>query len=120
MRKHAQSEEEYSSLYNPAMAGKSLYDLVRAIDQDPALSYAARTQLLEQLAQATGNAPISTPLSALMFKGLGGLVGYLISQYFGMGALGRIAATLGGYGVGKALHGAMNQPPHPPGYEVIE
>ena len=82
-RKQAQEE---GSLYNPSMSGRTLLDLYRAIRADAGLPPVEKQQLISQIQAMTQGAPDSTPLSALMYRGLGGVFGYLMSKYFGMGA----------------------------------
>jgi hypothetical protein len=54
-----------------------------------------------------------------MYKGLGGMFGYLIGKYFGMGMVGRLLTAAAGIGFGNML-GGHNKPPNPyRGYKLI-
>jgi F0F1-type ATP synthase assembly protein I len=67
----------------------------------------------------TMGAPDSTPLSALMYRGLGGVLGYLMSKYFGMGPVGQVVTTLMGVGLGNAFNNQLNKPKMPTGWMEI-
>jgi hypothetical protein len=111
MKKRAQEGDEDISFFSPGLRGKTLFDLYREIQADPTLQFYERRRIEEALARATRNAPASTPLSAFAFIGGGGLIGYLISKYFGMGIVGRALSTLVGAGVGRQLKATLEQPP---------
>lgn len=101
---------QFSAVYSPGLAGKTLYDLYREIERDANLRQPERMRLLQQLQGVTMGAPASTPLSVLLARGLGGTVGYLISKYFGMGATGRAVSTALGLGLGKMVYDQFNKP----------
>ena len=111
----------YGSLvYDPLMATKTLADLYTAIRGDIGLTPSEKQKIMGQVQGLTNNAPAGTPLSALMAQGLGGMLGYLISKYFGMGAVGRVASTLMGVGLGRMINDHLNKPPEPfPGYRML-
>jgi len=116
MKKQAQAY----SVYNPALAGKSLADLYMAIRQDAGLPIMEKGQLVNQVKALTGHASESTPLSALTYKGLGGILGWLISKYFGMGPVGQTVAALAGFGIGRQLNNQLNRPKDLlPGWKVL-
>lgn len=120
--KSAQFEsDDYTSLsYQPALRGKTLEDLYIAIRADSGLSVAERSQLMSQVQGMVGFSGSSTPISALMYKGLGGALGYLISKYFGMGPVGQVISAVAGYGLGKVLNNQLNKPINPfPGFRVL-
>ena len=88
MKKQAQY-----SYYDPGSGGKTLADLYLAIRADVGLPPDQKAQLISQVRGLTGVANESTPLSALMLKGLGGTIGWLISKYFGMGPVGQLISA---------------------------
>lgn len=98
------------SFYNPALQGKTLEDLFFAIKADVALDDARKQQLMNQIKGVTTGMPTNTPISALMLRGLGGMVGWLISKYFGMSPVGQLVSTVAGFGLGVALDKQMNKP----------
>ena len=91
-------------------------DLLAEIQKDPGLTPTQKTELLDQIRALVGQVSANTPLSALTFRGLGGTLGYLISKYFRMGAVGRIVSSALGWGAGATLHKSLNQPKAPPGW----
>ena len=95
------------------MPPKTLTDLYQAIRADAALGFDEKAQLINQVKGLTGYASDSTSLQALMSKGLGGAIGWLISKYFGMGAVGQLVSSLAGYGIGSMLNNHLNQPANP-------
>ena len=105
MKKRGQFDNNFSSLYNPSTQGKSLYDLYRAIQADTTMAGFQKDLLIQQLTASTGNAPTYTPIAVLLSRGMGGVLGYLVSKYFGMGAVGQVVSTLGGVGLGRSLLG---------------
>ena len=77
-------------------------------------------QLVQQIQGLTGFAPESTPISALMIKGLGGTIGWLISKYFGMGPVGQMISAVGGFGLASSISNELNKPPEPyQGYHAL-
>lgn len=113
MKKRAQ--EEYSSFgfYNPAVKSKTLEDLYLAIRADAGLLPNEKSQVINQVQAVTGYASPNMPLSALMMKGLGGTIGWLISKYFGMGIVGQLASAAAGFGIGTVINNHLNKPPEP-------
>lgn len=97
---------------NP-MRGPTLTDLYNAIRADAALGFQEKAQIINQVKGMTGYASDGTALQALMAKGLGGTIGWLISKYFGMGAVGQLVSSLAGYGIGSMINNHINQPPDP-------
>jgi hypothetical protein len=116
--KQAQAAEE-SLLYNAAASSHTLMDLYLAIERDAGLAPMQKQQLVGQIESLTGGMPQSTPLSALMYRGLGGVLGWLISKYFGLGAVGQVVTTLAGMGIGNALNKQLNKPKTPFGWMQI-
>ena len=98
MRKRAQG-----FLYDPNTSGKTIRDLIRAIRADAGLPDNQKMNLVQQIDMASAGMPSDTPLSALLYKGLGGTLGWLISKYFGMGAVGQLTSTLLGVGLGSMM-----------------
>jgi hypothetical protein len=108
------------SVYDPNMSGRSLADLYLAIRQDAGLPAMEKGRLINQVKGLTNHANESTPLSSLTYGGLGGILGFLISKYFGMGAVGQTVASLAGFGLGKKLNEQLNKPKNPfPGWKVL-
>jgi hypothetical protein len=95
-------------------------DLINEVRRDQGLSPVERMRLLEQIKSLVGTSSPSTPLSSLMYKGLGGTLGYLISKYFGMGTTGKVLSSVAGFGIGKVLYDKLNAPPNPyRGYKFL-
>jgi F0F1-type ATP synthase assembly protein I len=115
------TSQDYSMLnYQPGLRNRTLEDLYAAIRSDMTLDPATKAQLVGQVRGLTGMASSSTPLSALMMKGLGGALGYLLSKYFGLSPMGQLVSTVAGYGLGSALNNYLNKPPDPyPGYRML-
>jgi len=113
--------QDYSSLmYNPAIGSRTLTDLYMAIRADAGLEPMDKGELVNQIKAMTGYANESTPLSALMIKGLGGTIGWLISKYFGMGPVGQVLSAIGGFGLGTVINNQLNKPPDQyPGYRTF-
>lgn len=112
---------QFSSVYAPGLAGKTLHDLYREIERDVSLSQTERIRLINQIRGSTNNASSSTPLSSLMYSGLGGVLGYLISKYFGMSTIGRAVGAVVGVNLGKMLYNQFNKPisTSPPGFRLL-
>ena len=91
------------------MAGRTLADLYQQIMMDPGLQANERYEAIEQIRTMANNAPPSTPLSALLAGGLGGILGYLISKYFKMNTLGQAVSAVMGYGLGRQVNTFLNQ-----------
>ena len=122
MKKRAQ-ETDYSSFggfYQPATHSRTLGDLYLAIRADSGLPASEKAQVINQVKAMTGYANDSTSLSALMLKGLGGTIGWLISKYFGMGVMGQLMSAVAGFGIGSVINNHLNKPPNPyPGYRSL-
>jgi len=114
MRKKSQ----YTSLMaDGPVRGKTLADLYIAVRADAGLPALEKTQVIQQIEGMTRGAPPSTPLSSLVTRGLGGVIGTLIARYFGMGATGQLVAAVAGYGLGTKIDKYLNTPPDPyPGW----
>ena len=113
-------QAQTTALGDHGLQGKTLYDLYLAIQRDASISQMERQQLLEQVKGVTGFAPSSTPLSALMSRGLGGIIGYLIAKYFGMSMPGRVIGSALGYGIGRLIYDQFNKPKEPfPGWKML-
>lgn len=102
--------QDYGS-FNSGASGKTLIDLYQAIRADAGLPPAEKLRLVNQLEGLTQGVPSNTPLSSLMSRGLGGVIGWLISKYFGMGVVGQALSTLAGFGLGSSLNKQINRPP---------
>jgi hypothetical protein len=114
-------QAQFTSLNSGDIQGKTLHDLYLAIQHDTSISMMERQQLMQQIKGVTGFAPSSTPLTSLLSRGLGGVVGYLISKYFGMGVAGRVVGTAMGYGLGRLVYDQFNKPKNPyPGYDLLD
>ena len=110
----------YSDASHIGIGIPTLQDLFKAIRGDPGISIIEQARLINQIKSLTQHANGSTPLSALMARGLGGTIGWLISKYFGMGSVGQIVSTLAGFGIGKSIHDQLNKPPNPtPGWRLL-
>jgi len=116
MKKQAQG---YSTLQMmPMVRGKTLQDLYVAIRADAGLPSMQKAQVIGQIRGMTQSANESTPLSALLHKGLGGMIGWLIAKYFGMGPIGQLVSAVAGYGMGNVLNNQLNNPPPLPGWQI--
>jgi hypothetical protein len=115
------TSQDYSMLsYQPGLQNRTLEDLYAAIRSDMSLDPVTKAQLVSQVRGMTGMASPGTPLSALMMKGLGGALGFLLSKYFGLSPMGQLVSTVAGYGLGSALNNYLNKPPDPyPGYRML-
>ncbi len=99
--------------------GRTLFDLYREIRRDSALSLAERERTISAVSSQLGNPPSSTPLSSLMTAGVGSILGYVVSKYFGMGTIGRAITSAIGLGVGKTLHDRMAARQSPRGWQIL-
>ena len=114
MRKQAQS-----FFPQGGSGGPSLSDLLQAIRTDRGLTPNERDQLFQEIRGLVSGASEQTPLSALMYRGLGGILGGVIAEYFGMGAMGQLMSAAAGFGVGSALYSKLNQPPGLQGFRSL-
>ena len=78
MKKKAQ---DYGMFYQPHMQNKTLEDLYFAIRTDMSLADWEKIQLLQQIKGLVGYSNDQTPISVLMYKGLGGVLGALIGKH---------------------------------------
>ena len=115
-----QKAAQYSSLlYNPTVQGKTVADLFMAIRADGGLPQGRKMQLVSQIEGLTMGSSASTQLSSLLRRGLGGTIGWLISKYFGMGAVGQLVSSTAGYGIGTMIDKHLNKPKQPyPGWKI--
>ena len=110
---------KYAQLFPPGAQGATVADLLQAVQGDPNLSPADKQQIISAVVQSLGGSGASTPLSILATRGAGGIIGYLISRYFGMGPMGTAISTLAGIG-GSRMFGGGGQAPNPfPGWKVM-
>lgn len=96
-----------------AASAPTLADLYAAVRADHGISASEQSRIMAQIQAAVGMAPSSTPISSLMTQGLGGILGYLISKYFGMGIVGRAVSAFAGFGLGRALSQHMERAKDP-------
>ena len=94
----------------------NFYDLIQAVRADRGMTDQERNQVLQQIRSVLGGSPESTPLSALMSGGLGGILGGVIAKYFELSPVVQLGAALGGFGLGTALYNRMTQTPSYHGY----
>lgn len=90
----------------------TLGTLEHQILMDQRLSAWERDLVLGNLRAEVGAVPKDTPLSSLVGRIGGGVLGWLVSKYFGMGVIGQAISTLAGYGIGAQMsnfYNAMNQ-----------
>ena len=98
------------AVFGEQTGGKTLADLYFEIRRDAGMPDIQKKKLIGDIQQMTSGMPVSTPLSALMSKGLGGFIGWLISKYFGMGSAGQVLSTLLGTGVGAVAGNRSGKP----------
>lgn len=78
----------------------TVQNVIDKIQADPTLDGLSKLRLVEIV---LNEAPSTTPLEYLMQVGMGGVVGNLVARYFGLGFVGRTAATLAGASAGPSL-----------------
>lgn len=101
-------------LFYKAAGTATVNDLLSALEADQGVSHAEKAQLIQNIQMTIGQVPGNTPLSSLMNRGLGGMLGMLISRYFGMGLLGQAVSAVSGFGLASSLLGHSKPPnPHP-------
>lgn len=111
---------QFSSLYAPALAGKDLHDLFRELQRDASINQSERMQLIARIGTETGHVPASTPLSVLLSYGAGGVLGYLIAKYFGMGSAGRAVSSAIGAQLGRMVYDKHKKPDNGmPGWKLL-
>ena len=81
----------------------TLEQLYAAIRADVTISELDKMLLIEKVRRETRNASSRSSLRQFLSRAGGGLLGNLITKYFGMGTLGRTAATLAGIGIGPRI-----------------
>lgn len=101
---------QFSSLYAPALQGKDLNDIYRAIQRDISISQSERADLIAQLQRQVGNVAGTTPLGVLLSYGSGGILGFLIAKYLGMGATGRAVSAAVGTQLGRMVYDRFSKP----------
>ena len=101
LRQKKQQEKAAQSVFDQAPGTPTINDLMQAIQGDSSLGQAQKSSLLGQVASAAGGTPGNTPLSQLMHMGMGGVIGWLMSKYFGAGPVGQVMGALAGMGVGS-------------------
>jgi hypothetical protein len=90
----------------------TLGSLEYQILMDQRLSSWERELVLGNLRAEVGPVSKDTPLRDLAGRIGGGVLGWLVSKYFGMGVLGQSISALAGYGIGTQMRNfytAMNQ-----------
>lgn len=93
-----------------AAPSRTVGDLYDAVMVDAGLSAAQKQEMIAAIRELVGYGGNSVSLDAVLRKGGGGVVGYLISRYFKMGPVGQFLAAFTGYGIGSAIHNAANKP----------
>ena len=79
---------------------------------DQRLTNAERQLIIGNLKAEVGNAPPDTPLASLAGRIGGGVLGWLVSKYFGMSGVGQAISAMAGYGIGAQMsnfYNAMNK-----------
>ena len=94
----------------------SFYDLVQKIRDDRGLTAQERLDLIRQLNTLLGGSSESTPLSDLLRKGGGGILGAVLAKYFGAGIVGQLLGAAAGYGTGGMF--SRHQDKYP-GYRML-
>lgn len=84
--------------------GPTLGTLEAQIAADNALNVLERNVALMRLRQDTRGLPKSTPLRDLVRELGGGVLGFLVSKYFGMTPVAQALSALAGYGIGKTVN----------------
>ena len=86
----------------------TMADLLQHVMLDRGLTEPQRQQVIQQLQGLLRGSQPSTPLSALMSSGLGGILGQQIGKYFGMGMLGQLLSAAAGFGLGRTVYDRLN------------
>jgi len=84
--------------------GPTLGTLEAQIASDNAFGVLERNLALMRLRQDLPNVPRSTPLRALLRELGGGLLGFLVSKYFGMSPTAQALSALAGYSIGRTVN----------------
>jgi hypothetical protein len=100
-------KQAFGMFGTPRNFGPTLGTLEHHIQMDQRLEQWERQFVINNLNREIGHVPQgkSTPLSEILPRVGGGVLGFLISKYFGLGAIGQALATAGGYGVGATISG---------------
>ena len=91
------------SFYTANAQSGLLYDLHSAVAADKALNQAQKNFANQAIQADIGGAPITTPLSTVLPRLGGGLLGYQVGRYMDMSMPGKLVSTAAGYGVGKLV-----------------
>ena len=110
MRKRGQAQDGFGSMWTPPNL-TTLGDVYAAITADRGLTPIERDRVLAQVRTLAQGRSESTQVSQLMSGLLGGILGQLISKYFGMGVMGQTMSAAAGFGLGRTIHDKLNQPP---------
>lgn len=110
MRKRGQAQDGFGSMWTPPNL-TTLGDVYAAITADRGLTPIERDRVLAQVRTLAQGRSESTQVSQLMSGLLGGILGPLISKYFGMGVMGQMMSAAAGFGLGRTIHDKLNQPP---------
>ena len=79
----------------------TVQDLIEEINRDFSISFLQKQDLIEAiLSKASRHSPLASFASGVV----GGVIGNLITKYFGMGVIGRSVSTVAGFGIGKAIY----------------
>ena len=98
------------SMLGSGTQGRTLADLYFEIRRDAGLPDFQKSKIISDIQDMTAGLPVSTPLSSLLRTGLGSVIGWLISKYFGMGAVGQVVSSLMGGAFGSASGRNPNKP----------
>ncbi len=85
--------------------GPTLGTLEHQIMMDQRLEAWQKQFIMNNLRNEIGHTPQgkNTPLSEILPRVGGGVLGFLIAKYFKMGLMGQAISTAAGYGVGKVI-----------------
>jgi len=86
-----------------AQPGLTVGSLEQAIAIDQRISNYEKQQAIMQIRQDLGGVSSHTPLSSVLHRIGGGVLGLIIAKYFGMGTVGQILSSVAGYGMGKVV-----------------
>lgn len=88
----------------PGAPGVTLGTLEEAILSDQRMGISEKRRTMMRLAQEVGHLPKSTPVDSIASRLGGGILGYLIGMYFGLSPVGRVVASVAGYGLGGMMN----------------
>ena len=94
-----------------AVSGPTIGSLADAIMHDASIDAIQKQMAIQQLQSMAAGMPEGTPLSTLIFRMGGGLLGFLVAKYFKMGPVGQVLATTAGYGIGRMFTQAAPRDP---------